>query len=351
MFSKRLEGLVPYVPGEQPRDRRYIKLNTNENPYPPAPGVLKVLRETDPEILRLYPDPEARELREALAERHGLGADQVFVGNGSDEVLSFSFYAFFDSGDPPLLFPYPTYSFYPVYCDFYRIPYKAIHLGPALRLDLDFFLSEPSGGIIFPNPNAPTGVGIGGEMIRRFLASYPPDRIVVVDEAYVEFGGESVIPLIADHPNLVVVRTLSKSMSLAGVRVGYALGGPGAVAALSTVKNSFNSYPLDTMAQKIAVAALRDPEYYRGTTERIIATRERCAEEIRALAYEVLPSQANFLFVRSRHVPGAAVQSALRERGILVRRFESEGIENYLRISIGTDGEMDTLIRELARIG
>ncbi len=350
MLSKRLEGLSPYVAGEQPRDRSYIKLNTNENPYPPSPRVGEALRNTDPAILRLYSDPEARALREALALRYGVTPERVFAGNGSDEVLSFCFYAFFDGGGAPLLFPGPTYSFYPVYCGYYGIPYRVVPLRAGFVLCLDDYLSIPSAGVVFANPNAPTGIGISRAAIERFLESYPADRCVVVDEAYAEFGGETVIPLIAFHPNLVVVRTFSKSMSLAGMRIGYALGSPEAVSALTTVKDSFNSYPLDTIAQRAGIAALSDPAYYRETTKRIIGTRERVSKELRDLGFEVLPSLANFIFVRSPRVCGAEIQTALRERGILVRRFKTDGIEDYLRITIGTDKEMDILVRELARL-
>ncbi|MCG6659827.1 histidinol-phosphate transaminase [Halomonas campisalis] len=339
-WSPAVHELTPYVPGEQPRER-LIKLNTNENPYPPAPGVETALREFPADHLRLYPDPESRALREALAREFGVEVEQVFVGNGSDEVLALAFQAFFCHGQP-LQMPAITYSFYPVYCQLYGIERQALALDDQWRIDLDAFDGNGS-GVIFANPNAPTAHGHSQADIARLLRRVT-ERVVLVDEAYVDFGGESAIPLVADYPNLLVTGTFSKSRSLAGLRLGYALGSRELIEGLERVKDSFNSYPIDSLASALAIASLEDREHFDACRERIITTRERTRQRLAALGFEVLPSQANFVLVRHPEHDAAQLFVGLRERGILVRHFNTEALRDFLRISIGTDDEMDSLI-------
>ncbi|HZV56615.1 MAG TPA: histidinol-phosphate transaminase, partial [Sphingobium sp.] len=292
-WSALVHDLSPYVPGEQPRMAGLVKLNTNELPVGPSPRVLAVIRAEATDTLRLYPDPQSLALRTALADYHGVSADQVFVGNGSDEILAFAFAALLKR-ERPLLFPDITYSFYPVYCRLFGIAFETVPLDEAMRLRVDDYMRD-AGGIIFPNPNAPTGIAIGCGEIARLLADRA-DVPVVVDEAYVDFGGESVIPLVADHPNLLVVRTLSKSRGLAGLRVGYAIGDAALIEGLVRVKDSFNSYPLDRLAQAGAIASLQDEPYFQQTRATIIANRAMLAEGLEARGFAVLPSCANFVF-------------------------------------------------------
>jgi histidinol-phosphate aminotransferase len=274
-FSERMKRLKPYVPGEQPQDRKYLKLNTNENPYPPSPQVKKFLENLDPDRLRLYPDPAAIRLREKIGERYGLDKDQVFVSNGSDEALSFCFYAFFDSLKGKLLFPEVTYSFYPVYCDYYGIEYEKIPHTEDLAVSIEEFVKRKSScGIVFANPNAPTGTYVPPKEILYLLEHYPPEKAVLIDEAYIDFGGESAVPLLRDHKNLLLVRTFSKSFSLAGLRLGFVMAAEELIEALTTVKDSFNSYPVSTLAQRICEIALSDESYYRSISNRIAAVRE-----------------------------------------------------------------------------
>ena len=348
MFSERLKRLKAYVPGEQPQDRRYIKLNTNESPYPPTPLIRQALLDFDTDRLRLYPDPKAVGLRRRLAETCGVRESQVFVANGSDEALSFCFYAFFDPGRGKLLFPEFTYSFYPVYCDFYGIVYDKVSLGPDYRLDLERFLGRESCGAIFANPNAPTGIALPAEEIGSFLARYPRDRVVIVDEAYVDFGAESAIPLLKKHPNLLVVRTFSKSMSLAGLRLGFVIANEPLIEGLFTVKDSFNSYPLDQFALYLGEAALADEAYYRSMREKIVRTRDRFCERLRRMGWTVLPTKTNFAFARKEGVAGGRVYDFLRGRGILVRHFAIPGIEDFVRITVGLEEDMERLLQELS---
>ncbi len=344
MLSTRFASLNPYVPGEQPKDRPYIKLNANENPYPPAPGVQQVLRAFDAAEFRLYPDPDSSELRSAIAALPGVGVDpsMIFCGNGSDEILSFIFYAFFDS-DRPLVFPEHTYSFYPVYAGYYGIPFEKIPLAPDFSVDIEALLARDSSGIIFANPNAPTGIYLPVDAIRSLLDRYPRDRVVVIDEAYIDFGGESVIPLLAEYPNLVVVRTFSKGYCFAGARLGYVVANPELIAALYTTKNSFNHFPVDALTQRIGIAACREWPYYRDINTRIAATREQFAARLRSAGWEVLPSLTNFVFVRRDGIEGRAVYEAIKARGILVRFFNHPGITGFVRISIGTPEDMELL--------
>ena len=348
MISDRLRRLTPYTAGEQPRGREFIKLNTNENPYPPAPEVSAVLEAFDPARLRLYPDPACTELREAMAESLGLSSENVFAGNGSDEVLSFAFYAFFDGARGPLLMPQFTYSFYPVYCDFYGIPYRRIPLRADFSLDLSAYLEAgEASGIAFANPNAPTGVAVSRSDIGRLLARAPADRVILVDEAYVDYGAESVVPLIHEHENLLVVYTFSKSKALAGMRLGFAYGSKALISALFAVKDSFNSYPLDTLAQAVGSAAARAGTYYAEVNRRVVATRRAFSAALIERGATVLPSSANFVFASFPGRPGRAVYGRLKERGILVRHFEIPGISDFVRISMGTDEQMHAFIGEI----
>ena len=346
-WSKLVDGLDPYVPGEQPQDQQYIKLNTNESPYPPSPAVERVLRSYPVDRLRRYPDPQSGKLVTALADYHGLAPDQVFVGNGSDEVLAHAFQAFFKQ-DEPILFPDISYSFYPVYCRLYQIDFRQVALDESFRIDFDGF-RRSNGGIIIPNPNAPTGIAITLAEIRAMLADNP-ESVVIIDQAYVDFGAESADRLIAEFGNLLVVQTFSKSRSLAGLRLGYALGQAHLIEALQRVKNSFNSYPVDSLSDAIGLAALEDEPYFQECNRRVIDSRERLAQALAGLGFEVFPSSANFVFVRHPKTAARTLYLELKSAGILVRYFEAARIDNCLRISIGTDAECDALIAGLKNI-
>jgi histidinol-phosphate aminotransferase len=346
-WSEGVQALTPYVPGEQPRLASLVKLNTNENPYGPSPRVLEAIRGAADDSLRLYPDPTAGRLREAIASFHGVEAGQVFVGNGSDEVLAVTFLALLKHGRP-LLFPDITYSFYPVYCSLFGIPFQQLPLDEGFQIRVEDY-DRPAGGIIFPNPNAPTGRWLGLDDLERLLAAHP-DQPVVIDEAYVDFGCESAVPLLARHPNLLVVQTLSKARSLAGLRLGFALGHPDLVEGLTRVKDSFNSYPVDRLAQAGGIAAMLDREHFERTRRAIMATREALAAALAALGFQVLPSVANFLFARHPDRDGAQLMAALRERAIIVRHFRQPRIDQYLRITVGTDGQCRALVAALKEI-
>jgi len=335
--------LHPYVPGEQPQDQQYIKLNTNENPYPPSPAVTKAINGYAIDDLRRYPDPESRELRQTLAAYTGLDCEQIFVGNGSDEVLAHSFKTFFQGRDN-ILFPDIGYSFYPVYCSFFRVNYRAVALDPGFAIDIaDYRL--PNGGIIMANPNAPTGITLTLAAIRELLEF--TDSVVVIDEAYVDFGAESCRALINEYPNLLVVQTFSKSRSMAGLRLGYAMGDVELIEGLNRVKNSFNSYPVDRLASAAAIASLGDDEYFQKCKNKIIESRNWLAGALRDLKFEVLDSKSNFLFARHSSYPASQLYAELKNAGILVRHFETSRIENFIRISIGTDDECSALIETL----
>ncbi len=347
LWSKRCRELTPYTPGEQPKDRKFIKLNTNENPYPPSPMAVKAIKEAVDASLRLYPDPACTQLREAIAQCLDVEADQVFVGNGSDEVLSLSFAAFFDP-DRPIRFADITYSFYPVFADFYGIPYQEVPLDDSFALPAAPFL-EPCGGVVVANPNAPTGREVDFGDLRSIIEA-DPGRVVIVDEAYIDFGARSAVELVRAYPNLLVVRTLSKGRSLAGLRVGYAVGDTGLITALNTVKDSFNSYPVDRLAQAGAMGAILDEEYFRCTSNKIMNTRAGAANGLRSLGFKVCDSASNFLFVTHESVPAKTLLDGLRDRGILVRWWDKPRIDNYLRITVGTDEEMHTLCAALGEI-
>ena len=340
-WSQRIRELVPYTPGEQPKDRQFIKLNTNENPYPPSPRVLQAIERETGAGLRLYPDPESVRLRRSIAAFHGLEPEQVFCGNGSDEVLGLCFYAFFTPGRA-VRFPDITYSFYPVYARLFGLDYEEIPLNGDFSLPVERFFHSP-GGVVICNPNAPTGKVLPLEDIEAVLRANP-ETVVMVDEAYADFGARSAVELIGRYPNLVVVCTMSKSRSLAGMRIGYALAQPDLIAAIGCVKNSFNSYPLDRLAQAAGEAAMEDADYFHRTRRSIMETRERTAQRLRQLGFTVLDSCANFIFITHPACPGPALQQGLRERGVLVRRFDRpERIRDFLRVSIGTDGDMEAM--------
>nr|WP_250813616.1 histidinol-phosphate transaminase [Neorhizobium tomejilense] len=343
-WSPIVSTLKPYVAGEQPRIQNLVKLNTNENPYGPSPKAVAAIHAAADDALRLYPDPSATALREAIAVRFGVQSDQVFVGNGSDEVLAHTFQALLKH-DKPLLYPDITYSFYPTYSRLYDIDVVEIPLDEGFRIRLADY-GRPCGAIIIPNPNAPTGIGLALPEIEALVAAHA-DVPVVVDEAYVDFGGETAASLIGRYPNLLVIQTLSKSRSLAGMRVGFALGQRHLIDALERVKDSFNSYPLDRLAQVAATAAIEDVAWFETCRQQIIATRDRVSDELLAMGFDVLPSQANFVFARHSALSGAEVYSALRTEGVLVRHWNKPRIEDYLRISIGTDAECDRLLEVL----
>ena len=346
-WSDVVRGLTPYVPGEQPRGEKLVKLNTNESPYDPSPRVLEAIVATRGEDLRLYPDPDSGRLKQAFAACCGLQPEQVFLGNGSDEVLAHTFLGLLRH-DSPIQFPDVTYSFYPVWCDLYGVAYRKIPLADDFSVDPGAYL-EDHGGIIIPNPNAPTGLAMSLDDIRALLGKNP-DAVVVIDEAYIDFGGPTAVPLIAEYENLLVIQTLSKSRALAGLRVGAAIGQAHLIEGLERVKNSFNSYPLDCVAQRGALAALEDDAYFRAICARVVASRERLSGELAGLGFEVLPSAANFLLARHPGRAGRALFSALRERGIIVRYFDQPRIDDYLRISVGTDQQCDALLAALREI-
>ena len=346
-WSKRARDLVPYTPGEQPRQRNWIKLNTNENPYPPSQKALAAIRAAAGETLRLYPDPECTSLREALAATFDLKPAQVFVGNGSDEVLALCFQAFFDP-ERTILFPDVTYSFYPVFADLYGLSYREVPLDERFGLPLESFVGD-NGGVVIANPNAPTGRAVSLCDIRTLLEGNP-ESVVIVDEAYVDFGAQSAVPLIDSYPNLVVVQTMSKSRALAGLRVGFALGNENLIAALNSVKNSFNSYTLDRLALAGAEGALRDGDYLRAITMKISSTRDWAADRLKRMGFEVSDSAANFLFISHPDIPAKVLLDGLREWGILVRWWDKPRISNYLRITVGTDQEMEALCQALTQM-
>ena len=331
-WSPFVKDLVPYVPGEQPKLAKLVKLNTNENPYGPSPKAIAAMQAELNDSLRLYPDPNSDRLKQAVADYYGVQTSQVFVGNGSDEVLAHAFHGLFQHGQP-LLFPDISYSFYPVYCGLDGIDSVQVPLDEQFQIRVEDY-ARPNGGIIFPNPNAPTGCALGLEAIERLLKANP-DTVVLVDEAYIDFGGETAISLVDKYPNLLVSQTLSKSRSLAGLRVGIAVGHPDLIEALERIKNSFNSYPLDRMAIAGAAAAFEDKAYFQETCQRVIDSREAVVEGLQTLGFAVLPSAANFVFARHPDKDAALLAAGLREQGVIVRHFKQARINQFLRITIG----------------
>ena len=343
-WSPFVKDLVPYVPGEQPKLSKLVKLNTNENPYGPSPRAIAAMQAELNDSLRLYPDPNGERLKQAVADYYGVQPAQVFVGNGSDEVLAHAFHGLFQHAGP-LLFPDISYSFYPVYCGLYGIAYETVALDEQFQIDIADY-NRPNGGIIFPNPNAPTGCLLALEAIERLLKANT-ESVVLVDEAYVDFGGESAIALVDRYPNLLVTQTLSKSRSLAGLRVGLAVGHPDLIEALERIKNSFNSYPLDRIAIAGAAAAFEDRAYFQQTCQRVIDSREAVVAAMQGLGFEVLPSAANFIFARHPQRDAAAIAASLREQGVIVRHFKQRRIEQFLRITIGTPEQNQALLEAL----
>jgi len=349
-WSDHVGDLSPYVPGEQPRVQNLVKLNTNEHPLPPSPRVLAALRDATRDTLRLYPDPEAGALCQAIAQHHGMRADQVLAGNGSDEVLAHIFHALFLHPGRVLLMPDISYSFYHSYCRLYAVPHRLIPLTENLRIRVeDYVDADTPAGIIFANPNAPTGIALTLGDIARIARAHP-DSPVVVDEAYVDFGAQSAVALLADHANIVLVHTLSKSRALAGLRVGYALASAEIIQGLRRVKDSFNSYPLGRLALAGAQAAIEDTAYFQTATQFVIEERARLTDCLQNLGFEVLPSAANFVFARHPQHAGAALASALRDHGVLVRHFRTPRIDQYLRISVGTSSDTQQLGHALSAI-
>jgi len=346
-WSEITKNIEPYVCGEQPKDKKYIKLNTNENPYPPSPKVIEAIKMAANEDLRLYPDPNCDELRDTIAEYYDLNRDQVFIGNGSDEVLAFSFLAFFNTNEK-IIFPDISYSFYPVYAKLYKLDYKLSSLKEDFSINVEDFLGE-NGGVVIPNPNAPTAKAIDSDDIKKIL-QHNSDKVVIIDEAYVDFGCESVVKLIKEYPNLLVIQTLSKSRCLAGIRVGFALGQEELIDGLNRIKNSMNSYTIDRVAAKAAVAAIKDEEYFKECVSKIINTRELVSEKLKSFGFEVIPSKANFIFTCHPDIDGEKLFATLRENGLLVRYFNKLRINNYLRITIGSEDEMNVFLEKLHKI-
>lgn len=343
-WERNIRKVVPYTPGEQPNQPDMIKLNTNENPYPPAPKVQQVLKEMDAGDLRLYPDPSAGALVKAIADYYGLNEDQAFVGVGSDDVLAMSFLTFFN-GEKPVLFPDITYSFYDVWAELFRIPYERPALDDSFHIKKEDYFKE-NGGIIFPNPNAPTGVELPLQDIEEILKANP-GSVVIVDEAYIDFGAHSALPLISKYDNLLVVQTFSKSRSMAGMRIGFACGNPVLIKYLNDVKYSFNSYTMNRTSLAAGVAAIGDRDYFEDTCQKIMDTREWTQKELKALGFTFQDSKANFIFAAHKTCPAKQIFEALRAKHIYVRYFAKPRIDNYLRISIGTREEMEQLIRFL----
>ncbi|AGX42733.1 histidinol-phosphate transaminase [Clostridium saccharobutylicum] len=346
-WNETVNNIEPYIPGEQPKDKKYIKLNTNENPYPPSKKAIEAMENVINDDLKLYPDPTCSELISEIAVKYGVDEDEVFVGNGSDEVLAFSFMTFF-SREKRILFPDISYTFYKVYSELFKLNYELVKLDDDFNIPLDEF-KKSNGGIIIPNPNAPTGKYIDTENLRN-LIEVNKESVVIIDEAYVDFGGESMVKFIKDYQNLLVVQTLSKSRSLAGMRVGFALGHRDLIEGLNRIKNSMNSYTIDRVALAGAKAAINDNEYFNEITKKIINTRENSTNQLRELGFKVLESKANFIFVTHEKANGKFLYESLKDNGILVRYFNKDRIDNYLRITIGTDNEMDVLIEKIKTI-
>ena len=346
-WEEKVHKVTPYTPGEQPKSRNVIKLNTNENPYPPAPAVQKVIKEFDYELLRKYPDPTAAGLIQALSDTYQVPADQIFVGVGSDDVLAMSFLTFFTSGEK-ILFPDVTYSFYDVWADEFRIPFDTVPLKEDFSIDVDAFCKGTAAGIVIPNPNAPTGLDAGVDSLEKIISSNP-QCVVIIDEAYVDFGTESVLPLIKKYDNLLVTQTFSKSRALAGSRIGFAFGSKKLIKYLNDVKYSFNSYTMDVLTQQVGIAALSDPDYFRMRCLAIEKERERAKKKFTALGFDFPDSKSNFLFVHHSGVAAEDIFAALRENNIFVRHFDGERVHDHLRVTIGTGEQMDALYDFLGR--
>lgn len=346
-WNEHVNNIEPYVPGEQPKDKKYIKLNTNENPYPPSPKVVKAIKNAAFDDLKLYPDPTCSDLVKSLADFYNVNEDEIFIGNGSDEVLAMTFMTFF-SRDKKILFPDISYSFYPVYAEMFNLDYECIKLDEEFNIPLNEFYKE-NGGIILPNPNAPTAKFVDRKKLCELIEKNP-DHVVIIDEAYVDFGGESMVEYTKKYPNLLIIQTFSKSRSLAGLRIGFAIGNKELIDGLNRVKNSFNSYTLDRLALIAAVEAVNDKEYFEETRNKIIKTREKYVVKLEELGFKVIPSKANFVFAKHNTLKGEYLYNTLKDNGILVRYFNKERINDYLRITIGTDEEMQKLVEAMQKI-
>lgn len=342
-WMKNLRDIEPYVPGEQSMEKNIVKINANENPYPPSPEAIKAINEFDCNRLRFYPDANALEFKKALAEFYGVSVENVFLGNGSDDVLALSFQAFFN-GDKPIAYPDITYSFYPVWCRLFNIPYKNYPLDDNFRINPEDY-KEQNGGVVIPNPNAPTSLGEGREFIERIM-EYNKDSVVIIDEAYVDFGGYSSVELTKKYENLLITGTFSKSRSLAGMRIGYAIGSKTLISVLEAVKNSYNSYTLNSVSMAAGTAAIKDRAYFESTVSKVIATRQRVAEELRALGFTVLNSQTNFLFATHNAISIKDYFEWLKAQKVFIRYFNLPRINNYVRITIGTDDEMNIFLNK-----
>lgn len=343
-WTDNLRKIDPYVPGEQSDDKDIVKLNANENPYPPSPMAEKAIRDFNTDTLRLYPNANATELKKAFADYYGVSIKNVFLGNGSDDVIAIAFQALFNS-DLPIVYPDLTYSFYPVWCSLFNIPYKTYAVNNDFRINPEDY-KEPNGGVIIPNPNAPTSIGEGLDFVEKIL-QYNQDSVVIIDEAYVDFGGVSSIPLISKYENLLVTGTFSKSRSLAGLRIGFAIGSEKLVSVLEAVKNSYNSYTIDAVSIKAGTASILDDEYFKDTCRKIIATRQYVTDKMRKMGFTVLDSSSNFIFATKDDVSMKDMFEYLKTKKVYIRYFSLPRIENYVRISIGTDREMDIFLREL----
>lgn len=341
LWKKNLRDIEPYVPGEQSKDRDIVKINANENPYPPSPKAVEALKNFDTDRLRFYPQANATALKQAIADFYGVKAENVFVGNGSDDVLALAFQAFFN-GDKPIAYPDITYSFYPVWCRLLGIEYVNYPLDEDFRINVEDYKAE-NGGVVIPNPNAPTSIGEGREFVER-LMEYNQDSVVIIDEAYCDFGGVSSVPLISKYENLLVTGTFSKSRSLAGMRIGFAIGSKTLIDTLEAVKNSYNSYTVDALSIAMGIEAMKDVEYFNETISKIIATRTRVTEELRLLGFEVLDSQTNFIMATHKDYDMKEMFEYLKENKIFIRYFNQPRINKYVRITIGTDEEMDKFL-------
>ena len=347
-INEKYASLEAYTPGEQPRERKYIKLNTNESPYPPSKGVIDALNEREAELLNLYPDPTCKGLKEALANLYGVGEKNVFVSNGSDDILNFSFMAFCNESDRPVKFPEISYGFYKVYAELYGVKYKAIPLMPDFSINVEDYLGNDA-NVVIANPNAPTGIALSLCQIERIVKANP-DFLVLIDEAYVDFGGESCLPLIKKYDNLLVVRTYSKSRSMAGARLGFAFGSEEIISDLEKIKFSTNPYNINRLTLVAGEKAIEDNDYYMENCQRVVATREETVRRLRELDFTLTDSKANFIFAKHPRIGGGELYQFLKERGILVRHFSNEKICDYNRITVGTPEEMDALIKEISSI-
>lgn len=342
-WKENLRKIEPYVPGEQSKDKDIVKINANENPYPPSPKAVEVLKNFDTNNLRFYPNANSTKLKEALAKYYGVGVENVFVGNGSDDVLAVAFQSFFNS-DKPIVYPDLTYSFYPVWCSLFGIEYKTYAVGDDFRINAEDY-KEKNGGVIIPNPNAPTSIGEGTGFVEKIL-SYNQDSVVIIDEAYVDFGGVSSVPLVKKYENLLVTGTFSKSRSLAGLRIGFAIGSKTLIDVMEAVKNSYNSYTVDSISIEVGSASIEDDEYFKSTCQKVIKTRQRVTDELKKLGFDVLDSQTNFIFATHDKYSMKEMFEYLKTQKVFIRYFSLPRIENYVRITIGTDDEMDIFLQK-----